>query len=142
MKNRDKHCYDDILHLPHHVSSKHPHMSLQDRAAQFSPFAALTGHDDAIKETARITAERLNLDENSKAALDMRLQLLIRYMPEKPVIMFTYFKPDEKKNGGSYVTITGTVRKIDEYQQRIILDDGAVIPIHEIVAIEGSLFTD
>lgn len=140
MIDREKQRYDDILYLPHHVSSKYPPMPLQDRAAQFSPFAALTGHDAAIKETARLTEKRVELDENSKEALDIRLQLLKDHLTEQPVIAFTYFKPDKKKSGGLYVTVTGIIKKIDEYERKILLQDGTEILMKELLSIEGSLF--
>lgn len=132
--------YDDIINLPHHVSTKHPHMAPSDRAAQFSPFAALTGHDEAIKETARLTDERMELDENRKELLDARLQLLREHLGEKPTVTFTFFEPDERKSGGAYVTVTGSVKKIEEYENKIILEEGVVILIDEISAVEGELF--
>ena len=132
--------YDDIINLPHHVSNKHPHMAPIDRAAQFSPFAALTGHDEAIKETARLTDERMELDENRKELLDARLQLLREHLGEKPTVTFTFFEPDERKSGGAYVTVTGSVKKIEEYENKIILEEGVVILIDEISAVEGELF--
>lgn len=132
--------YDDIINLPHHVSTKHPHMAPIDRAAQFSPFAALTGHDEAIKETARLTDERMELDENRKELLDVRLQLLREHLGEKPTVTFTFFEPDERKSGGAYVTVTGSVKKIEEYENKIILEEGVVILIDEISAVEGELF--
>lgn len=132
--------YDDIINLPHHVSTKHPHMAPIDRAAQFSPFAALTGHDEAIKETARLTDERMELDENRKELLDARLQLLREHLGEKPTVTFTFFEPDEKKSGGAYVTVTGSVKKIEEYENKIILEEGAAIFIDDIYAVEGELF--
>lgn len=132
--------YDDIINLPHHVSNKHPHMAPIDRAAQFSPFAALTGHDEAIKETARLTDERMELDENRKELLDVRLQLLREHLGEKPTVTFTFFEPDERKSGGAYVTVTGSVKKIEEYENKIILEEGVVILIDEISAVEGELF--
>lgn len=132
--------YDDIINLPHHVSNKHPHMAPIDRAAQFSPFAALTGHDEAIKETARLTDERMELDENRKELLDARLQLLREHLGEKPTVTFTFFEPDERKSGGAYVTVTGSVKKIEEYENKIILEEGAAIFIDDIYAVEGELF--
>lgn len=132
--------YDDIINLPHHVSTKHPHMAPIDRAAQFSPFAALTGHDEAIKETARLTDERMELDENRKELLDVRLQLLREHLGEKPTVTFTFFEPDERKSGGAYVTVTGSVKKIEEYENKIILEEGAAIFIDDIYAVEGELF--
>jgi len=105
--------YDDIINLPHHVSVTRPHMTAVDRAAQFSPFAALTGYDAAIRETARLTDERVELDEYIKDALNKRLQIIAERMKEQPEITITYFQPDTKKSGGANITDTGTVKKID-----------------------------
>ena len=134
------HKYDDIINLPHHVSSRHPQMSLYDRAAQFSPFAALTGHNDAIKETQRLTQEKVELDEDSKAILNEKLQMIRQRLVEKPEITFTYFEPDERKNGGAYRTITGNVKKIDEYEHRILLEDGTTLTVENLYSIEGELW--
>ena len=142
MSQNEKHKYDDIIHLPHYVSKKHPQMSLLDRAAQFSPFAALTGHEAAIEETARLTEERVELDESMINILDARLQLLRDKLTEKPVVVLSYFKPDEKKQGGSYEKRTGTVRKIDLYEQQIVMNDGGLIPIDNLVAIDGEIFEE
>lgn len=138
----DEQKYEDIINLPHHVSSKHPQMSLMDRAAQFSPFAALTGHDAAIKETARQTEEWVELDESRKELLDIRLRLIREHLFEKPEITFTYFKPDEKKSGGAYLTVTGKVKKIDEYGHRVLLEDGKDLLIENLFSIEGELFRE
>ena len=132
--------YDDIIHLPRHVSKKHPQMALSDRAAQFSPFAALTGHGAAIKETARLTDERVQLDEYMINVLSDRLQIIAERLKDKPEIMITYFQPDEKKNGGAYVTATGTVKKIDVYERIVVMADRQEIPIDDIVGIEGQIF--
>lgn len=128
--------YDDIIHLPHHVSATHPHMSAIDRAAQFSPFAALTGYDAAIKETARLTDKRVELDESMKAALSNKLQMIADRLKEHPEIAITYFQPDAKKNGGTYVTVINTVKKIDVYKRIVVLTDGIVIPVDEIISID------
>lgn len=138
----DEHKYDDIINMPHHVSKKHPQMPLLDRAAQFSPFAALTGHAAAISETARITEERMTLDENNIETLDRKLRFLKEKLVEKPIVDLSYFKPDEKKKGGSYVTVTGVVKKIDEYEHNIFLDDGLCISINDLVKIEGYIFNE
>lgn len=138
----DAHKYDDIIHLPHHVSVRHPQMPLMDRAAQFSPFAALTGYDAAIKETERLTEEWEELDESRKAMLDERLQIIRENFSGKPEIIFTYFQPDEKKSGGAYLTVTGKVKKINEYEHRIIMEDGTVLPIENLFSIEGELFRE
>lgn len=132
--------YDDIINLPHHVSIKHPRMSNLNRAAQFAPFAALSGHDAAVKETARLTDERLELDEYMKDILSNKLQLIADQLTEQPDVVITYFQPDQKKDGGAYVTATGTVKKIDSYRRNIVMTDGTEIPIEEIINIEGHMF--
>jgi hypothetical protein len=132
--------YDDIIHLPHHVSASRPHMTAIDRAAQFSPFAALTGYGAAIKETARLTDERIEPDEYIKCALNERLQILIDRMREHPEITITYFQPDAKKNGGVYVAAGGTAKKIDEFERVVVMSNGTVIPIDEIISIDGQIF--
>lgn len=132
--------YNDIINLPHHVSAKHPRMAIIDRAAQFSPFAALTGYDAAIKETARLTDERVELDEYMKDALSHKLRIIEDRLKEHPEIAITYFQSDTKKSGGTYVTVINTVKKIDEYEKAIVMKDGTVIPIDEIISIEGQIF--
>ncbi|MCD8382187.1 MAG: YolD-like family protein [Clostridiales bacterium] len=132
--------YSDIINLPHHVSEKRPHMSMADRAAQFSPFAALTGYDAAVKETARLTEQRVELDEDEQRKVSERLSLLQSCLGEFPEVEITYFIPDMKKTGGKYSTVTGTVRKLDEYHRTLILLDGTRIPIDEIVDVDGAMF--
>lgn len=127
--------YDDIINLPHHISKKHPQMSLEARAAQFAPFAALTGYDNAVKETARLTNERIDLDEEAKIMLDAKLQVIREQLSEKPLVTITYFVPDARKDGGKYITTAGNVKKIDDYKHLIILDNGVEIPIDEIIDI-------
>ena len=105
MNNR----YDEIINLPHHVSPTRPQMPMSDRAAQFAPFAALTGYDAAIKETGRLTDERVELDKEALTALDMKYQLLMDALNEAPKVTITYFQPDERKAGGKYITATGAV---------------------------------
>lgn len=128
--------YEDIIHLPHHVSSSHPPMPVRDRAAQFAPFAALTGYEAAIRETARLTEEKIELDESILAALDGKLQMVKEQMAFEPVITVTYFKPDRKKQGGAYVTIKEGVKKIDDHARVLIMEDGEKIPFDDIVGIE------
>lgn len=128
--------YDDIIHLPHHVSPKHPRMSNHDRAAQFSPFAALTGFEAKISETARLTDRKLELDDYAKAQLDAVLQQLRSRLAERLTVRLTYFKPDERKEGGSYETISAIVRKIDVYQRCLILYSEEIIPIDDIYELE------
>ncbi|MDE7036776.1 MAG: hypothetical protein K2O98_02200 [Lachnospiraceae bacterium] len=130
------HRYDDIIMLLHHVSKTHPPMPAADRAAQFAPFAALTGHYDAVKEAARLTEERVELDESCKAVLDGKLQDIRRRLGEEPAVTVTYFVPDERKSGGSYETAAGCVRKIDEYERVLVLTDGTRIPVSELLEIE------
>lgn len=132
--------YDDLIFLPHHVSSTRPKMSLIDRAAQFSPFAALTGYDAAIRETARQTDEFMVLDENRRAEVDFKLRWLKEHLNESPKVQITYFLPDEKKSGGAYVTATGVVKKIDEYARCVWMSDRTVIQIEKIYEIDGQVF--
>lgn len=135
-----KRTYDDIINLPHHISATRSHMTAIDRAAQFSPFAALTGYEAAIKETARLTDERVDLDEYAKDALREKLQIITDRIKEHPEITITYFQPDAKKKGGAYVTAVGSAKKIDEYEQVVVMTDGTVIPIDETISIDGQIF--
>lgn len=136
----NNHEYDDIIDLPHHVSATRPRMSMIDRAAQFSPFAALTGYDAAIKETGRLTDERIELSEESRATLDRKQQLLVECLADHPEVSVTYFIPDERKSGGEYVTVTGIVKKVDDYQRLLLLTDGTKIPLDDILDLESELF--
>ena len=140
MNNANNHQYDDIIDLPHHVSATRPRMSMIDRAAQFSPFAALTGYDAAIKETGRLTDERIELSEESRAVLDRKQQLLLDNLADHPDVSVTYFLPDKRKAGGAYVTVTGRVKKVDDYQRLLLLSDGTKIPLDEILDMESELF--
>lgn len=128
MNNR----YDEIMGLPHHVSTTRPQMPMSDRAAQFAPFAALTGYDSAIKETGRLTDERIELDEEALAALDRKYQLLMDTLDDAPEVTIIYFQPDERKAGGQYVSATGTVKKVDTFGRRILLQDGTRIPLDSV----------
>ena len=127
--------YDDIIALPHPEPRTHPRMSLHDRAAQFSPFAALTGHSAAIAETGRLTASRITLDESEMARVDAALQRLRELLPQEPVASITYFVPDERKAGGSYQTVTGAVRRIDTVNGVVLLTDRREVPIADIFDI-------
>ena len=128
--------YGDIIHLPHHVSSVHPHMPVSDRAAQFAPSAALTGYGDVIKETARQTDEGPDLSEDEKQELNYKIQLACALPGEKPEIVLTYFVQDEKKSGGAYHTARGKIRRIDPDAGQIILEDGLRIRLDCVVDIE------
>lgn len=136
MESTDPHRYDDMLDLPHHVSAVRPHMSREDRAAQFSPFAALTGFGAAIQETGRLTGNRLVPEEDARRELDEKLWLLKERIQTCPAASFTYFQPDEKKEGGAYVTVVGNVKKIREFEGMVVLTDGTEIPVAEMIGIE------
>ena len=127
--------YDDIIGLPHHVSAAHPHMPMTDRAAQFMPFRALTGYEDAVRETARYTDERIELTEDEKVLLDMRLQKLADEIRSQPKVTLTYFRPDKKKAGGGYVCVTGQLKKIDDHEGTLVLTGGERISIEDILEI-------
>jgi len=128
--------YDDILNLPHHVSSTRPHMSMHDRAAQFSPFAALTGYDDTVKETARLTDEKQELTADKISDLNQKIVFLKEHAEEHPQITIEYFIPDEKKSGGKYVTLLGRFRRIDEYNHNMVFTSGEEIPLNNIFEIK------
>lgn len=132
--------YDDILHLPHPTSAKHPRMPVSERAAIFSPFAALTGHGDAIRETARLTEQKMELDEDTKAELDRRQAILLEHIAELPEVTVTWFCPDEKKSGGAYVVTTGKLKKVDDTTGMLKLTDGMAISLDEIVDLQCELF--
>ena len=133
--------YDDIIHLPHHVSEKHPRMSSIDRAAQFSPFAALTGYDAVIQETGRLTDSRVELAEYSQDVLDKKQQILMELAKEQPQVTVTFFLPDDRKLGGSYATRTGKLKKLDTYRRVMVMTDGTEIPLHEIVDMKSEVFS-
>ncbi len=136
----DKHensAYDDIINLPCPVSSKHPRMPIGDRAAQFSPFAALVGYEDAITETGRVTDDKHELSEEAKTVLDEKLRIIMNLTEDLPILEITYFVADKRKNGGSYVTVIGHIKRIDEYRRKVIMEDKTVIPIDDIFEIEG-----
>ena len=132
--------YDDIINLPHHVSVTHPRMSQHDRAAQFAPFAALTGYDDEITEMGRSTDNQAELDDTAKAHLDCCLQILIDNAEERPSVSITFFKADERKNGGAYINIHGNFRRLDESDCSVVPTDGTKIPISDIYEIESDFF--
>ena len=133
---KDEHRYDDIINLPHHQSRERAHMSLHDRAAQFAPFAALTGHEEAIEETARLTDEKITLDETAIEKINEKLNEIANHLPEKKPVSITYFTPDKRKNGGAYLTDIGTVKKIDEVEKVVIMDSGMKISMEQIIEIE------
>ena len=126
---------DDIIHLPHYVSQNHPQMPLRDRAAQFAPFAALTGCEAAVGETARLTAERRELDPQEAEELNRLLAALIDHLPDRPEATIEYFVPDDRKSGGAYVTVTGRVRHVSVPERTLVMEDGTVILIDDIAAL-------
>lgn len=129
--------YDDIIHLPNPTSAAHPRMPLHDRAAQFSPFAALTGYDAAIRETARLTDKEKELDEDVTARLDEEMRVIQERLKRGlPVdVTITYFEPDEKKSGGAYVSYVGNIKRVDEYERVVVMEDGVVIHMERIVSL-------
>ena len=132
--------YDDIIHLPHHTSPSRKGMSMIDRAAQFSPFAALVGYDDAIEETARLTGQRIELDENEKYMLDLKQRHLMALLPQMPQITVTYFSPDERKEGGEYITATGKLKSILPHADAMILSDGTSICLKDVIRLDSPVF--
>ena len=134
--------YDDMLHLPHPTSARHPRMSISERAAIFSPFAALTGHAGAIAETARLTDQKMDLDENTKAELDQKQAILLEHIAEQPEIKVTWFQPDERKDGGAYLTAAGRLKKLNAIQRLLVLTDGTEIPLDDVAGIESDYFQE
>ena len=139
-KNDKLNRYEDIIHLPHHVSANHPHMSLYDRAAQFAPFKALTGYEDDVAETARLTDTRIELDDSRKAVLDARLQMIEDQISSSPEVTITYFVPDARKQGGAYRDIHGRIRKIDKVERLVVFASGERVRIDDIYDLHGVLF--
>lgn len=132
--------YKDIINLPHHTSKTRSRMTVYNRAAQFSPFAALTGYDEAVKETARLTKERVELDEYQIAIINDKLNMALEKKHLNSVLSITFFKPDDKKKGGEYLTVLGVIKRIDEVNHSVILRDKSVIPINFIYSIDGEIF--
>ena len=133
--------YSKIINLPHHQSATRKRMSNYDRAAQFAPFAALTGHDEAIKETARLTDDYMEMGEDRLGELSAKIQLLIDKLSEQPEITVVYFVPDERKPGGSYAEKTGTVRLVEECERKLVFYDGDKIDINQVVDFKGEIFS-
>jgi len=130
--------YKDIFQMEHHTSSTHPRMSMESRAAQFSPFAALTGYEDVIDETARVTDEKSFLLEDARRDLDETFQALAEDIASRPEVTVTYFRKDRRKKGGEYVTVTGHLKKIDEYSRTIILEEGTVVPMDDVYSLSNT----
>ena len=134
--------YDDMLNLPHPTSRRHSRMSLSDRAAQFAPFAALSGHGAALAETARLTERRIELEEDVKAALDLKQQMLMDRIDEHPDVAVTWFQPDGKKDGGRYVTTTGRLKRIDEVERVLVMEDKTTVPLDDVISIDEHSSSD
>ena len=132
--------YAHIIDLPHHVSKVRPQMTMYQRAAQFAPFAALTGHSAAISETARLTDKKIELSESECEMLNQKIAFLLAHLNAHPSVSITYFVPDPHKEGGQYTTHTGSIRSWDEYEQRLTIDDGVQIKTNVIIDIKGELF--
>lgn len=136
----EKFPYEDIVNLPPCISKKRPQPTMKDRAARFAPFAAITGYEEMVLEEARVTEERIELDEGTVSMLNEKLSMIQEFLDEKPEIRITYFEPDKRKSGGAYVSIIGTVKRIDEYEHIVIMTDGKKISINEIFSLESQLF--
>lgn len=132
--------YDDIIHLPHHVSKRHPQMRLYSRAAQFAPFAALTSYGEVVAETARYTSPKVEMMEDDRELLDRKLSILFSNLAERPTVSITYFQPDTHKEGGSYLTVTGVVKAIRDSERMILMDNGKRIGVDSIIGLEGEVF--
>lgn len=133
----EKFPYEDIVNLPPHISEKYPQPSMMDRAARFAPFAAITGYEEMVLEEARVTEDRMDLDENELAILNAKLNIILENLPAE--VRITYFKPDQKKSGGAYRTITETVKKYDAYERLLVMTDGRKISVDDISNVESSL---
>ena len=132
----DEHKYDDIINLEHHVSTKHSRMSLENRSAQFAPFSALTGYEEAVKEEARVTESRIDIDEKAKIEVNEKLNYIMKHLDKNIIVSVTYFEKDKKKQGGSYKTIKGIIKKIDDSRKTIKMQTGEIIKIEELKKIE------
>lgn len=138
MRNTDSHKYKDIINLPHPTSKSHPRMSMAERAAQFSPFAALTGYGGVIQEAGRLTEMKKELGDSEIEELERNLSRLAENAGQRPLISVTYFQPDKKKEGGAYITVTGRFKEINEAEHRLLLTDRTEIPIENILRIENA----
>ena len=132
--------YEDIVNLPRPISKKHPEPTMLERAARFAPFAAITDYEEMVLEEARITEERITLDENALNLLNEKLYILQKFPDQMPTLKVTYFEPDKKKSGGAYVTYKGTVKRVESYQKLLVMNDGKKIPFEDICTLESELF--
>lgn len=133
--------YENILNHKRHYSLSHPKMSNEKRAAQFAPFAALTGFEDKANETARQTQQRIIIDENEIDLINNKLKLIEFKLNEQPTVKITYFEKDAFKEGGKYITAAGCVQSIDLLNSNILMSDGTKVPVNDIIDIDGDIFT-
>ena len=140
MKFKVTNKYNDIINLSHHVSKTHQQMSMKMRSAQFSPFAALTVFEESVVETSRLTENKKYLTEDEKEKLDRKIQLIEKWINDKPQVIITYFKPDNKKSGGKYIDLTGAIIKIDRNRNVIIMSNKKEIIVDDIIEIKSKLF--
>ena len=136
----DNFPYEDIINLPPHISKRHPQPSMMDRAARFAPFAAITGYEEMVLEEARVTEEQIHLDEDAVALICEKINMIQEFIDGEPEVKITYFEPDKKKSGGAYITITGTPKCVNEYEQFLIMTDGKKIKFDSIYRLESDLF--
>lgn len=136
MFGNDRKKYEDIINLPYRKSTKRKHMEISARAAQFAPFSALTGYDELVEETARLTDGRVIIDEYVKSEINEKLMYIAENPDKKIEVHITYFEPDEKKQGGKYITVSGIAKKIDSYEKKVVMSDNRVIPVEEIISIK------
>lgn len=134
--------YDDIINLPHHQSDRRPRMSLYDRAAQFAPFSALTGHDDAIKETARLTDRKIELDDYDQMLLNNKMNFILKHVGDQPEMTVTYFIPDNNKEGGMYLDFTGNLKRYDTVERKICFTDKTELFIDDIIEIKSDILPE
>ena len=132
--------YDDIINLPRHISKVHPEASMADRAARFSPFAAISGYEDMVREAARVTEECIEITEAEKAILNEQLNMIAEFLSDEPEVTITHFVPDKKKSGGAYISITGVVKRIDELKRIVVMKNNKKIKIDDIYALDSTLF--
>lgn len=132
--------YEDIIHLPHHVSATRPRMSMEDRAAQFSAFSPLSGYEEAIDETGRLTDAKIEIGEESQDLLNRKFQDLVEKLRDRPEVSILYFLPDERKAGGAYICETGVVKKADDYERLLVMQNGTKIPMADILSMDGEIF--
>lgn len=132
--------YEDIINIPRHISKTHPEASMADRAARFSPFAAISGYEDMVREAARVTEERIEITDAVKELLNEKLNMIAEFLGEEHEVTITYFEPDKKKSGGAYISITGVVKRIDELKRIVIMKNNKKIKIDDISALDSALF--